>query len=134
MPAKKKLLFVDDRSKRIHSALRKYSKHYDVTIAPNVPEALRLISSEDWTIVSLDADLNGYDFCDPNSKDSGMEIIRYLDSTLWPEGKPSPTFIIHSSNALVAELMFQYLLEWMTLRGQDRALVIKERFVYDEEE
>lgn len=102
------LLFVDDRSKRIHQALRKYSG-FRVCIAPNVPEALRMLSRYEWDIVSLDYDLNGRDFCFPASEDCGMEIIRYLERTEWPSHLKLPDFIIHSSNAFGAEMMYKRL-------------------------
>lgn len=111
-PTKPKMLFVDDRSKRIHAALKKYGDEFDVTIAPNVPEALRLLSSQSWRIVSLDADLDGNDFVDPASSFSGMEIVRYIKKTKWPKEKPAPSFVIHSSNEFVAELMYQSLYNW----------------------
>ena len=104
-----KILFVDDRSRRIHAALKRWGD--DVTIAPNVKEALRLLSSQEWDIVSLDADLGGDDFVDPDSKDSAMEIIRYLEKTdeehsIHHRLAHSP-FIIHSTNIFVA-LFMQY--------------------------
>lgn len=128
---KPKMLFVDDRSKRIHSALRKYSDKYEVTIAPNVPEALRLLSSQEWDVVSLDYDLDGNDFSDPDSKTCGMEIVRYIEKTPWPEHRRVPEFILHSSNAFGAELMYWRMRE----RFADcfpSLTVSKERFQYDE--
>lgn len=99
-----RLLFVDDRSKRIHAALKQYSQH-EVVIAPNFFEAMRLLSSQDWDYVSLDHDLNGCDFEDPDSPTSGMEIVRYLEKTGWPEGKHKPFFWVHSKNLFAAHLM-----------------------------
>lgn len=83
---KPKMLFVDDRTKRIHYALDVYGKEYDVTIAACVPEALRLLSSQDWAIVDLDHDLMGHDFEDPDTPTCGMEIVRYIRKCGgWPE-------------------------------------------------
>lgn len=109
---KPKMLFVDDRSKRIHYALDVYGKEYDVTIAPNVPEALRLLSARKWDVVSLDFDLNGHDFQNPDDPTCGMEIIRYLQKCT-VEGsiisKPAEEFWLHSSNKFGAHLMAQSL-------------------------
>lgn len=102
---KPKMLFLDDRSKRIHAALKKYSEHFDVTIVTNVKECLRFLSQEDWNVVSLDHDLGGLEFCDPDSPHCGMEIVRYLEKTAWPELKYAPKFIIHSSNGFAAYMM-----------------------------
>lgn len=99
------MLFVDDRTKRIHYALDEYSKDYDVTIATCVPEALRQLSKEKWDVVSLDHDLNGHDFQDPDTPTCGMEIIRYIAKTGWPPSIPQPKFWVHSSNLFAAHLM-----------------------------
>lgn len=121
---KLKLLFVDDRSKRIHSALRKYGNDYDVCIAPSVKEALRLISAENWAVVSMDHDLNGDDFQDPDERTCGMEIVRYLVSHGWPY-KAQPLFVIHTGNIFAGQVMAQRL--------QDAGFsVLNSRYDYDE--
>lgn len=102
----KKMLFVDDRSKRIHWALDNYGFEYDITIACNVPEALRHLSSQDWDVVDLDHDLNGRDFEDPESTGCGMEIVRYIQKTGWPhEFRKEPQFWVHSSNLFATHLL-----------------------------
>jgi CheY-like chemotaxis protein len=105
---KGRMLFVDDRSKRIHAALEKYGPDYDVTIATNVRDALRLMSSEEFDVVSLDHDLNGCDFEDPDSPTCGMEIVRYIQKTGWPRPK-APSFWIHSTNLFASFLMWNAL-------------------------
>lgn len=101
LATKPKMLFLDDRSKRIHAALKKYSDQYDVTIVATVVECLRFLSAEEWDVVSLDHDLGGEEFCYPESKTCGMEIVRYLEKTIWPWVR-KPGFIVHSSNAFAA--------------------------------
>lgn len=101
---KRKMLFVDDRAKRIHYALENFPE-FAVTIAPCVPEALRALSREDWDVVSLDHDLNGHDFEDPDTPTCGMEIVRYILKTGWPPQRKIPQFWIHSSNLFAANLM-----------------------------
>lgn len=100
-----KMLFVDDRSKRIHYALTEYGKNYDVTIAPNFHEAMRLLCSQNWDVVSLDHDLNGCDFEDPETPTCGMAIVRYICKTGWPSARKQPIFWIHSGNLFAAHLM-----------------------------
>ena len=100
-----KMLFVDDRTKRIHYALKEHSELYDVTIAACVPEALRQLVAQDWDVVSVDHDLNGHDFQDPDTQTCGMEIVRYIEKTGWPEQRKAPIFWIHSSNLFAAHLM-----------------------------
>lgn len=113
MAYKPKILFVDDSTKRIHAALKKYGEQYDVTICANVPEALRYLSREDWSVVSLDFDMNGYDFQDPGEITCGLEIVRYIGRCGgWPNAKKKPDhIIIHSSNIFGANLMFRRLEE-----------------------
>lgn len=103
-----KVLFVDDRSKRIHWALQEYE---DVTIATNVKEALRLLSSQDWDVVSLDHDLTGIDFEDPETPTCGMEIVRYIEKCGWPDQRERPEFVIHSSNLFAVHLMMTCLMQ-----------------------
>lgn len=130
-PTKPKLLFVDDRSKRIHAALKKYGEEFDVTIAPNVPEALRLLSAGGWDVVSLDFDLDGNDFSDPDSKTCGMEVVRYLEKTNWPDRTKFPRkIILHSSNGFGRELMYQRLTQKYRSFPE---FVFKEPFQYEGE-
>lgn len=109
--SKPSMLFVDDRSKRIHYAFDVLGKKYDVIIAANVPEALRLMSRHDFDYISLDHDLDGFDYNDPDRQDTGMEIVRYIEKTGWPPDKKKPVFIIHSSNSLAAHMMDVALIE-----------------------
>ena len=106
---KPKLLFLDDRTKRIHAALKKWSKLYDITLATNVKECLRAMSSEDFDYWSLDHDLNGCDFEDPDGPNTGMEVVRYLEKTDWPDSKPRPVVFVHSSNLFAAHQMVMRL-------------------------
>jgi len=100
-----RMLFVDDRSKRLHYALDCLTKLYDVTLASNVKEALRLLNTKPWDFVSLDHDLSGCDFEDPDTPTCGMEIVRYIEKTGWPTSLQKPYFIIHSTNLFAAHLM-----------------------------
>ena len=108
---KPKMLFLDDRSRRIHSALRQFSERFDVTIVANPPECLRYLARFDYEEVHLDHDLRGCDFEDPESKETGMEVVRYIEKTGWPAGKVKPLFIIHSSNLFAAHLMVTRLIK-----------------------
>lgn len=124
---KPKMLFLDDRTRRIHSALRQFSEQYDVTIVTNVKECLRCLAREDYAVVSMDHDLRGVDFEDPDSPECGMEVVRYLEKTGWPDWKEKPPrFYVHSSNVFAANLMINRLRTF----GMDANYV---RFQYDEE-
>jgi hypothetical protein len=121
------MLFVDDRTRRIHSALRQYSDVYEVTIATNVKEALRALAREEWDVVSLDHDLTGIDFEDPDTSTCGMEIVRYIEKTGWPDHLlRKPKIFIHTSNLFAAHLM--------TIRLQALGFMVRQfRFQYDDE-
>lgn len=102
---KPKMLFVDDRARRIRAAFRQYGVEYHLTIAPNVVEALHALSSEEFNVVSLDHDLDGTEFQDPLAPQAAMEIIRYIEKTGWPGTKHKPEFWIHTYNGFAAQLM-----------------------------
>jgi cytidyltransferase-like protein len=106
---KKRMLFLDDRTKRIHAALNQYSDEYEVTICTNVLECLRLLSTEEFSVVSLDHDLGGVDFVDLECTTCGAEVVRYIKKTGWPEEKPKPWFWIHSKNTFAAHWMLNEL-------------------------
>lgn len=106
LPAR--VLFVDDSSTRLHRALEIYSD-CELRLATNVKECLRFLARYDYDLVSLDHDLNGADFQDPDEPTSGMEVVRYLEKTGWPVGRKKPEFVIHSSNNLAAGKMVKRL-------------------------
>jgi hypothetical protein len=101
---KPRILFLDDRSKRIHSALRKFST-CDLTIVATVVECLQFLANEEWDVVFLDHDLGGQEFCDPGSNTCGMQVVRYLERNSWPAEKERPKIVIHSSNIFAAASM-----------------------------
>lgn len=105
-----KILFIEDRSKRIHTAIKKYSKEngFHLWIAPNVKEALRAMSNENWDIVSLDHDLNGDDYQKSSDPTCGMEIVRWVLNCGWPHER-QPLFIIHTHNLFVIKQMTNFL-------------------------
>lgn len=108
----KKMLFLDDCTKRIDSARRQYAGVYDLTVVTNAKECLRYLCRQEWDILSLDHDLGGYDFQDPDDKTSGMEVVRYICKTGWPMLMKVPEEIwIHSSNLFAASLMIDILSE-----------------------
>lgn len=107
-----KMLFVDDRVRRISYALNTHEfqgcdhfSEFDITIATNVKEALREMVRGNYDVISLDHDLTGNDFEDPETPTCGMEIVRYISKTGWPPQLKKPYFFIHSSNLFAAHLM-----------------------------
>jgi len=107
---KPKLLFVDDKPSRCEDAIKRYGDEYEVILAHTVADALRQMSGNNLSVVSLDHDLNGQDFQDPDESTSGMAILRYLQKTGWPfDQRPRPRFLIHSTNLFAASAMVDIL-------------------------
>ena len=112
-----RMLFLDDRTKRIEAARKKYEGEYDVTFVHNAKECLRYLCKKGWDIVSLDHDLDGNDFQDPDDVTSGMEVVRYIvkcgSQTIVDGIKifKFTRFWVHSSNLFAANLMITELLK-----------------------
>ena len=106
-----RMLFLDDRTKRIEAARKKYAQLYDVTYVHNAKECLRYLCRQEYDIVSLDHDLNGDDFQNPDDVTSGMEVVRYIVKCggFPPTQLIVPEVWIHSSNLLAANLMISEL-------------------------
>jgi len=130
-----KLLFLDDRSKRLHAAIWKYGDNYAVTLVATAKECIKMLSNEGpWDVVSLDHDLCFEEFVDPNRDDCGMEVVRWLERRAdymekiyvanWPEVE-GPQFIIHTSNKAAADEMYKRL-------KKSKYGVVIERFTYDD--
>jgi len=105
---RRRMLFLDDRTKRIEAARKKYAQQYDVTFVHNVKECLRYLCREEFDIVSLDHDLNGDDFQDPDEVLSGMEVVRYIEKC-GAHTVDGIEFWVHSSNLFAANLMITRL-------------------------
>ena len=136
---KPKLLFLDDRSKRLHAALRKYGDDYDVTLVATAKECIKMLSNEGpWDVVSLDHDLCFEEFVNSDREDCGMEVVRwlllhknhfFLAQYFQTLGSPPKKFIIHTSNRAAAMLMEDELREFVGTTGIQ---IVIERFTYDD--
>ena len=123
-----RMLFLDDRTKRIEAALKQYAGKYELTIVTNTKECLRYLCRREFDIVSLDHDLNGDDFQNPDDVTSGMEVVRYIARCggFPPTQLIVPEVWIHSSNLFAANLMITELFK-VGIPAYFR------RFQYDEE-
>lgn len=128
MAEKLRILFLDDRSKRIHAALEKYTGH-DLTIVTTVKECIEKISNAnaEWDVISLDHDLNYESFVNSDRPDCGMEVVRFLviRGNFLSQKFKRTNFILHTSNALAGFTMKGALKK----AGFDR--VSYERFEYE---
>jgi len=105
-----RMLFLDDRTKRIEAARKKYTHLYDVTYVHNVKECLRYLCRQEFDIVSLDHDLDGNDFQNPDDVTSGMEVVRYIEKC-GAQTVDGTEFWVHSSNLFAANLMITRLMD-----------------------
>lgn len=129
MGEKPKLLFLDDRSKRLHGALKKYGEQYDVTLVCTAKECIKMLSNEGpWDVVSLDHDLDFDEFVPSLLPGTGMEVVRWLceNYEMLEYVYMIPKFIIlHSSNYISALQM------WKRLKESGYTAEY-ERFTYDD--
>lgn len=109
---KPKLLFVDDNWERIRKALDIYGERYEVVIALTVPDTLRQLVGNNFSVLSLDHDLLGHDFQDVDSPNCGSEIARYISKTGWPEHRLKPEIWLHTTNMFAGNAM-KYAFEMM---------------------
>lgn len=108
--SKKRILFLDDRSKRLHSALKRWGDQ--VVLVTTVEETMRFLA-EDWDEIYLDHDLNYEMFVDSNREDCGMEVVRFLvrnSPYMSHLMRGDVLFICHSSNRPAGEKMAVALL------------------------
>lgn len=110
----KRVLFLDDRSKRLHAALEKYSPpEYDLTLVCTVKECIKMISNEPaWDIISLDHDLGFEEFVSSDSPYSGMEVVRWINRNILSmvlSRKIPGEIIIHTSNEIAGLTMVRTL-------------------------
>ena len=123
---KPKLLFVDDKPDRCADAMKRYGDQYEVIFAHTVTDALRQMSGNSLSVISLDHDLNGQDFQDPEAKDCGLEIVHYIQKTGWPVQRPMPEFWIHSTNLFAANRMAEEIEH--SYFGNRKPIVVKRPF------
>lgn len=104
MAEKLRILFLDDRSKRIHAAQEKYTGH-DLTIVTTAKECIEKISNETWDQIRLDHDLNYESFVDSDRPDCGMEVVRFIEKYINYLQFEGTTFWVHTSNRAAGLMM-----------------------------
>jgi hypothetical protein len=101
-----RILVLDDFDIRLSKAADKYSDMGELYLVTTAEDAIAQLSAMDgWYIVSLDHDLGGEVFVDPDREDCGMEVVRWI-----VKHSPEIDFIkIHTANHLVAPKMIKSL-------------------------
>ena len=116
-----KVLFLDDRQKRIAVAEDRY-KGDDLTVVRTAEDAISALSStldetmlrepdswKGWDLVCLDHDLNNESFVNSKRIDCGMEVVRWMTKYRGPLNRIAKKVIIHSSNLGAAMTMYSAL-------------------------
>lgn len=104
-----KVLFLDDRQKRIAVAEERH-KDDDLTVVRTAEETISELSKEQrWDLVCLDHDLNGESFVNSKRSDCGMEVVRWMTKYDGPLNRIAKKVIIHSSNLGAAMTMYSAL-------------------------
>jgi hypothetical protein len=93
-----KILFLDDDQKRCR---RFRAAHPTARIVHTAQEAIAALGTEVWEVVSLDHDLGGQQFQNPQESTSGSAVARFLAAHELPIGR----IIIHSFNVPAAQAM-----------------------------
>jgi ActR/RegA family two-component response regulator len=99
----KNILFLDDDLKRTEEFLNNFSNSNNViTTVENAEECINKLKDFKFDFISLDHDLGGEIFVDSSRKDTGMEVVRFLNSNKTNQG----LIIVHSYNPVASAGMF----------------------------
>ena len=99
-----KILFLDDDIRRMRVFRRCHPRAVWVQTARECIKRIFL----PWDIISLDHDLGGQTYVDPQRKDCGMEVVRYILMNR-PACLAKTRFIVHSQNQFAATMMAEAL-------------------------
>lgn len=77
----------------------------DAAMTESAEETIRLLGERQFSIISLDHDLNGETFVDSARADCGMEVVRWLVANPVEVER----IIIHTANPMASDLMCKAL-------------------------
>lgn len=96
------MLILDDDEKRMRKFWEKYPESTRVW---NAADCIKELSGKSWSMVSLDMDLEGIPFDDPEKDNSGAAVVRWIVKNK-PEIKE---IVIHSYNHILSPKMVEIL-------------------------
>lgn len=99
----KRVLFLDDDPQRHREFKRDIGTNGDFVYTAE--ECIEKLKSNTYDVVSLDHDLGGETFVDPNGKNTGMEVVRFLEANALPQ----KLIVCHSYNTGAAPEMAKRL-------------------------
>lgn len=101
------IYFLDDDSYRTKSFVSNYPSALTAENAEDIINLIQKNIEDNEKIVYLDHDLGGAIYCDPNGKNTGMEVVRWI-----VQNKPNiKKIIVHTMNDYAGYLMFSSLYE-----------------------
>jgi ActR/RegA family two-component response regulator len=93
-----RVLFLDDDPVRQLKFRREYPW---AAIVSTAEECINKLQSQAWDFVYLDHDLGGETWVDSDRKDTGMEVVRWMEAH-----KPEVEYVVvHSHNDVAGEAM-----------------------------
>lgn len=96
-----KVLVLEDSPQRVYEFRQRFLEIGWVgTFVDKAQEAIDLLKKKSFDIIFLDHDLGGETYVDPNNKNTGSEVARWLS-----ENPTESVVIIHSLNAPAAHHM-----------------------------
>jgi len=101
---KMRIFILEDDHMRIHWFTEKFKMH-KLTIATNAADAIKILSSHEFSFIMLDHDLGGKVFVDSEDENTGYQVAKALITT----ANAKKPVIIHSWNVPAAKRM-QYVI------------------------
>lgn len=103
-PRDTRILLLDDDRSRIE-AFRRWIERLSLaaTAVETAEECIEQLKSGVWDLVLLDHDLSGETYVDSTRSDTGMEVVRWLQSV---SEVRHGAFIVHSMNEVAAAAMY----------------------------
>jgi CheY-like chemotaxis protein len=99
-----RIFILEDDKKRISAFQQKLIGH-SITIVETAQMAIMALDTEEFDMIFLDHDLGGDQMVDGSEKNTGSEVVRFMEKMHREDGWLWPTTIIHSLNTYEARKM-----------------------------
>jgi CheY-like chemotaxis protein len=109
-----KIFILEDDPNRIAALQRKLIGH-SVIVAETAVMAILALDTEEFDLIFLDHDLGGDQMVDGSEKNTGSEVVRFMEKMYREDGWSWPTTIIHSLNVYEARNMESALMKMGTV-------------------
>jgi CheY-like chemotaxis protein len=118
-----RIFILEDDTERRTPVFRANLIGHELVFAETAAQAIKILGMREFDLIFLDHDLGGQQWVDPNDKNTGSEVTRWMVE----EMSKCPTVIIHSLNSPAAQAMKHRLLNngfdahyipWIDLKHQ----------------